>query len=75
MNHSVTELALISGTQQETVLSSTAVKGSNLAAVTFSAPGYIQVVYMDAQANTLYTIENFPGNWLPRTSPPFPKPN
>jgi len=43
------------------VLSSTAVKGSNLAAVTFSAPGYVQVVYMDAQANTLYTIENFPG--------------
>ncbi|KAN0112904.1 hypothetical protein V8E51_005855 [Hyaloscypha variabilis] len=66
-NHSVTELTLINGTQQETVLSSTAVKGSNLAAVTFSAPGYIQVVCMDAQANTLYTIENFPGNWLPPT--------
>jgi len=68
-HHQVTELSILNGTQQETVLSVAAVPGSNLAAVTFSAPGYIQVTYIDAKANTLYTIENFAGNWLPRTSP------
>ncbi|KAE9375489.1 hypothetical protein N431DRAFT_531446 [Stipitochalara longipes BDJ] len=66
-NHEVTELPLMNETQQETVISAAVVQGSSLAAAIFSAPGYIQVVYMDAKANTIFTIENFNGNWLPPT--------
>jgi len=72
--HQVTELALLNGTQQETVLSGPTVPGSSIAAVTFSAPGYIQVTYTDSKAATLFTIENFSENWLPRTSPPVSLP-
>lgn len=70
--HEVIELALMNGTKQETVITDAAVQGSSLAAVTFSTPGYIQVLYMNAKANTIFTVEYFNGNWLARASPSFP---
>jgi hypothetical protein len=68
-NHEVTELALINGTERETMIASAAPQGTSLAAVTVSALGYMQVVYMDGKANTIFTIENTNGNWLLRALP------
>jgi hypothetical protein len=52
-----------------TVVGGKAVRGSHLAAVTFAAQGFIEVLYMDQKTNNIFGVEFFNGQWLSRTFP------
>jgi hypothetical protein len=55
-----------------TVIGSTAVRGSGIAATMFSAPNFVEVLYVDAASGSIYAAENMGGQWIGRKTPSPP---